>query len=346
MKQSGSAASQEDEEAGVIDLNEAMHIVNGDSPAGCLRVALRLSRDRLLVSEDPLSTGPAPATLDLGVWRSIRENYLRKEVELDWPNFSFDEYADNGLLMNVERLSREKAIVAWAGLGLPDQLLLAWVVFLFDRLNLATSKLLIIQFDKLPTGQDVFSMGELPPESIRDCHPVPRRLDSKEVEELRCLWKVYTSDEPEVLSRYVAGSSPMPIAHRAIRRLLYRYPDARSGLGFWDERLLHYTLKEGPRAMRVVGYTMASESLDRQGHMYLLRRLTAMATQRSPLVSLKDSPARMLDCEVEVTSFGEAVLAGKANNVHENGIDDWIGGVHLTDEGYVTFRSGDSLILS
>jgi hypothetical protein len=98
--------------------------------------------------------------------------------------------------------------------------------------------------------------------------------------------------------------------------------------------------------MRVVGYTMASESLDRQGHMYLLRRLTAMATQRSPLVSLTDSPARMLDCEVEVTSFGEAVLAGKANNVHENGIDDWIGGVHLTDEGYVTFRSGDSLILS
>ena len=53
----------------------------------------------------------------------------------------------------------------------------------------------------------------------------------------------------------------------------------------------------------------------------------------------------MLDCEVELTSFGEEVSAGNTNNVYENGIDDWIGGVHLTDEGYVTFRSGDSLVL-
>jgi hypothetical protein len=329
----------------VIDLNDAMHIVNGDSPAGSLKVALHLRRDRVLVNEDPLSCGPIPATTDLRVWRSVRENYIR-ELYVDWPNFSFDEYADHGLLMNVERLNREKAIVVWAGLGLPDQLLLAWVVFLFDQLNLDFSKLLIIQFEKLSTGQDVFSIGELHPESIRDCRPVPRHLDAQEAEELRRVWQVYTSDDPAVLSRYVAGSSPMPIAHRAVGRLLYRYPEVRSGLGVWDECLLRNTLKEGPRVLRVIGYTMGSESLDRQSDMYLLRRLTAMATQRSPLVSLTDSPARMLNCEVELTSFGEDVLAGNANNVHENGIDDWIGGVHLTDEGYVTFRSGDSLVLS
>jgi hypothetical protein len=345
MRQLIQAAWQEDGKTGVVDHNQAMHIVGGDSAAGCLRFALHLNHDRVLVNEDLLSGGPAPATTDLGVWRSVRENYIRG-VYVDWPNFSFDEYADNGLLMNVERLARENTVVVWAGLGLPDQLLLAWVIFLFDRLNLDLSKLLIVQFEKLPTGQEIFSTAELHPESIRDSHPEPRQLDSQEVKELKCLWKVYTSDDPVVLARYVAGSSPMPIAHRAASQLLYRYPDLQSGLGVWEERLLRHTLKHGPRAMRVIGHTMGSESLDQQGHMYLLHRLARMATLRSPLVSLTGSPTEIRDCEVELTSFGKEVSAGNANNVSENGVDDWIGGVHLTDKGRVTFRSGDSLVLS
>jgi hypothetical protein len=346
VKQSGSAPPRADEEIRVINLKDAVHIVNGDSPGGCLRVGLRLSRDQVLVSEDPLSSGPAPATADLGVWRSIREKYIRELLKSYWPNFSFDEYADHGLLMNAEHLGREKAIVAWAGLGLQDQLLLAWVVFLFDRLSLDISKLLVVQFDRLPSGQEVFSIGELPPETLRAHHPVPRRLDFQEAEELRRLWKVYTSDEPAVLSNYAAGSSPMPITHRAVSRLLYRYPDVRSGLGVWDERLLCNTAKNGPKALRVIGHTMASESLDRQGDPYLLHRLTALASCRSPLVSLSGNPVELRDCEAELTSVGADVLAGKVNNVHQNGIDDWVGGVHLTDKGRVTFRSGDSLILS
>ena len=328
----------------MLDLNQAMHIVGGASEAGCLKRALHLSHDQVLINEDPLSCGPAPATADLGVWRSARERYLSK-IFVEWPDFSFREYVDNGLLMNAERLDQEQAIAVWAGLGLPDQLLLAWVVFLFDRLNLDLSKLAIIQFEKLSPAQYVLSLGELSPENIRKYRPAPHQLDSEEVDELRRVWKVYTSDDPGALSRYVAGGSPMPIAHRAVSELLYRYPDVRSGLGVWDERLLRCTLDKGPVAARVIGYTMAPPSLDRQGDMYLFHRLISMAAVRSPLISLTGSRTTMGGCEVRLTSFGQDVLAGNANNVHENGIDDWIGGVHLSGDGYVTFRSGGALIL-
>jgi len=236
--------------------------------------------------------------------------------------------------------------VVWAGLGLPDQLLLAWVVFLFDRLDLDLSNLAIVQFETLRPAQDVLSLGELGPEDIRNYQPAPHQLNSEETEELRHLWEVYTSDDPAALSRYVAGSSPMPIAHRAVRELLYRYPDVRSGLGVWDERLLRHTLDNGPGAARVIGHTLASMSLDWQGDMHLFHRLLGMAAVRSPLISLAGSRATMRGCEVRLTSFGHDVLAGNANTVHENGIDDWIGGVHLRSESNVTFRSGDSLILS
>jgi hypothetical protein len=329
----------------VIDLNRAVHIVGGDSAAASLRAALHLSHNQVLVNEDLLSCGPAPATADLDVWRWTRESYMR-EIYVEWPDFSFGEYAANGLLMNAERLGHEQAIVAWAGQGLPDQLLLAWIVFLFDRLDLDLSKLAIVHFEKLLPTQNVLSLGELSAENIRVYRPAPHQLNPEEAEELRRLWKVYTSDDPATLSTYVAGSSPMPTAHRAVRELLYRYPDVRSGLGRWDERLLRYTLDKGPAAVRVIGHTMASMSLDWLGDMHLFHRLIGMAATRSPLISVTGSHTTMRGCEVKPTSFGQDVLAGNANTVHENGIDDWIGGVHLGAESHVTFRSGDSLILS
>jgi hypothetical protein len=98
--------------------------------------------------------------------------------------------------------------------------------------------------------------------------------------------------------------------------------------------------------VRVIGYTMASMSLDWMGDMHLFQRLTGMAAARSPLISMTGSRTRMRGCEVKPTSFGQDVLAGNANNVHENGIDDWIGGVHLSAASHVTFRSGNSLVLN
>jgi len=333
----------------LVELNRALHIVGGDTAAGSLKAALRLSHDQLLVNEDPLSCGPAPDTDDLGVWRSTRENFLR-DMYVDWPDFSFDdyEYADNGLLMNAKRLGQEDDIVVWAGLGLPDQLLLAWVIFLFDRLSVDLSKLRVVQFEKLLPRQRVLSMGELAPEDIRNYCPEPRQLDLQDVEELRRTWRVYTSNDPTALSKFVTGGSPLPVLHRALSQLLYRYPDVRSGVGVWDERLLHYTLEEGPAAARVIAYTFGiSESPDCVGDQYLFRRLIGMGNVEltSPLISVTGSTRTMRGCEVRLTAFGQSVLSGKANNVHENGIDDWIGGVHLRNHS-VTFRDGDHLLLS
>lgn len=190
-------------------------------------------------------------------------------------------------------------------------------------------------------------MGELNPENIRNFHPAPKQLDLAEAGELRRIWKVYTSSKPTDLANYVAGTSPMPLAHQAVGRLLYRYPDVRTGLCATDENLLRYTLEHGPKATRVVGYTMAfGESLDPLGASYLFYRLVRMSNAPLPLVSLAGNVKSMHECQVSLTSFGERVLAGEANNVHENGIDDWIGGVHLDSRETATFRDGDSLVLS
>ena len=98
---------------------------------------------------------------------------------------------------------------------------------------------------------------------------------------------------------------------------------------------------------------------DRPGYSFLLYRLLRMADLKAPPVTLAGGPVfdftlplparvkraskKRRDFKITLTAFGKAVLAGEANTVHENGIDDGSGGVHLTDARSVPFRDGRTL---
>lgn len=325
------------------DHNQALHVVGGFSAAGLLKQALRIKHERLLVTEDSLSFGPAPATDDLDVWRSTREPFLKSLCNSHDP--PPQEYNPKGL--NTDLLGGENPIVVWAGIGLPEQLLLARVVVLFEQLGLDVSRLRVVQFEESIRGYVVRGIAILDPEELRE-HPEPRVLLPEELRELRRAWNVYTSSEPADLNRYAVERGPMPILHRAMRCLIQRYPDHQSGTSSWDERLLHYTMDRGPKAAHVLGLTMGfDDSPDLVGDGYLFQRLMRLAdsTLASPLVSVTGSRRLLRECQVRLTPFGQMVLAGEANQVRRNGIDDWIGGVHLTSAAPVTFREGDRLVL-
>lgn len=133
-----------------------------------------------------------------------------------------------------------------------------------------------------------------------------------------------------------------------MRSLICRYPDSRSGLSECDTRLLEHTVEHGPLTARIIGYTMGdNETPDQVGDSYLFYRLLRLGSPNlpSPLVSFTGDTNAIRTCSVKITDFGRKVLAGEANHVAENGIDDWIGGVHLTSDT-VVFRDGATLLLS
>ena len=331
-----------------FSLGHMLHLVGNDSAAGSLKFAFRLSREQVFVSEDQISCGPAPATDDLKVWRSVREDFVRAMyAHVDWPEFSFDDYADNGILMNIQRLACGAQVVVWTSCGLADQLFLAWIVFLFDQLDLDPSKISVIQFEGWPSGGQTMSTGQLHPEEIRDHHPAVCQLGHERVDQLRQAWTAYTSNTSRMLATYLSKPNANSPLKNAMKQLVYRYPDIKSGLGIWDERLLYFTMEKGPKAARILGFTMGYiDTPDMVGDAFLFYKLAKLGDRdlARPLVSISN-PLNMRECQVEITDFGKDVLAGKASYVDENEIDDWIGGVRLSSRKHITFRDGDRLIL-
>ncbi len=321
---------------------DSLHVVFGDSAGGSLKVFRGLRPDRFLICVDPISCGPAPATDNLDLWSSRREAYLNALFGELTPSLEGEQ-----VLRNVERLGREKSVIFWSGLSLDEQLILAWLVFVFDLKGIDHGKLRVIQFEEARPGAPAVSMGIVCRESLLERQPDPRSLGVAELAELRRAWSVFTSSDPADLVRYLAEPGPIPLLQNALRQLVYRYPDRHSGLSIWDERLLRQTTERSLKAARVVGQTLGYDSIDYVGDQYLFERLIALGSPdlASPPVSIVGSTRAMRFCDVAISAFGEKVLAGEANHVEENGIDDWIGGVHLTGERPVTYRDGDTLLL-
>src|SRR5262245_4703059 len=323
-----------------------VHIVAGPSAAACLQEGMALPPDQVLIHHDLLSCGPLPGLDSLEHWRDVREGYLRS-LDIEGPNLVFADQ-DRDVLTRHESLRSARTITLWVGTGLAEQLMLVWVVALLRRLEVDAGKCRVVQFS-LDRKHEVVAVGVLDPLRFKE-HPQPTGLDESTVQEAMAAWKGVTAPEPDALLAFLADRQhSLLFLHRALSSLLHHYPDLSTGVNAWEYQLLRYVRDEGPKATRAIGYTMGHDMdfPERMADSYLFQRLHHLGNSAlpRPLLTLSGDTKQMRGTEVRLTQHGEAILAGKGNAVEWNGIDDWVGGVHLDSRnGRVWFHRDETLV--
>ena len=317
-----------------------------------LRASGLSSRSALVLqNHDLLSCGPLARGASLRQWRALRQRYLRSVFFDDLPTFLFSR-EPRDLLTNLPVLRRAQKVVFWLGTGLIDQLLVSWLVGEAEVIGADPRDFRVMQFHRHGMrGYDILSIAILNPDDLRE---LAQGVEATpiDVDETRAAWEAVTSPEPDQLVGFCSRSSTqLSLLKSALVTLLRRYPDARTGLNFWDYELLKYCGEVGPRAVRVVGHTMGSnmETPDWPGDSYLFARLRRLGDSRlrHPLVRFSGRLSRIRSAEVSLTDVGSDVLAGRANPVTLNGIDDWVGGVHLdSSAGRVWFHQDGRLTVT
>ncbi len=331
-----------------MDADCTVHIIQGITAAETLRQALGVPA--VLVHEDVLSYGRLPQFESIEQWRRDREQALASAL-------SFGERVEKPfdraetLLGQVGALRHAQRIVLWIGTGLSDHLLLAWMVHLLRLLDVPLERADVIQFTHHPRyGREVYGVGLLNPEDIAR-HPPAVRLGEDALVSLEAAWDAVTASSPQPLLTFLAKESrqPLPFLRASLASLLQRFPDRTTGLSRWEAELLKYAEEAGPSALRTIAYTMAEnmDTPDMVGEGYLFARLHHLADQALayPLVALTGAVREMRGTDVRVTDTGRAVLAGVANRVTVNGIDEWVGGIRLDSAaGKVWFHEAGTLV--
>jgi hypothetical protein len=126
---------------------------------------------------------------------------------------------------------------------------------------------------------------------------------------------------------------PLPLFKRALRSLLSRYPELRAGLNASELKLLEESRNGPVKASRVIGTVLGEHQRgpDLCGDDWLFRRILRLGDRSlpEPALELTGSTEAYRFVTVRLTPFGERILAGEANFIEVNGIDEWIAGVHL-----------------
>ncbi len=323
----------------------AIHIINGDSAAGTLKQAIS-SANRTIVSRDILSIGPVLPFENLESWKQARVGFWRDVMAHD-RNVDLRP-AQNGIWENQERLRNAARLYAWTASGNTDQLFIAFLLELMDRLGSDPSRLELVEFLQVPvTGRRLVQMGELDVSQMR-MHPPARELSMDEWMSYRNAWRALSSSDPRSVETFAAANpQASPQLRQAIAHVLRRYPGA-NGLDHWDRLLLQSVRERGPRAARLIGQTMGThfDEGDLIGDSYFFRRLLHMASPGlpRPLLSMSGDGSTMQGTNFELTDFGAAVNEGKASAWPANPIDYWAGGVHVSSAaGNLWFNDGGRL---
>jgi hypothetical protein len=316
-----------DELVRLSERREILHIVSGHSVGGTLRLSDEPS-DNVVVWYDLLTIGPARGkTLEETTW--IRRRFFRQLSRLSRLHYETELPPSYGQRNRVLRRCGEWSEVAlWFGPSVMEQFSLLQVLAAIAEQDLRETRLTLVTCPKL-------ALGVYRPEEISEFFKSRATLRRKQIALAAKAWELYCGPDPMPLFHFAkrhAGS--VPVLCNALLRQLERYPSVHNGLSLLEGALLRQVEVNGT-VVRAVGRVLCNDDEFRTGDVELFESLLGFLTCQTPLIEpvgkdYKIKPSlEFRKLAVRLSAAGRDVSAGQADNVDLNGVDRWIGGVHL-----------------
>jgi hypothetical protein len=304
---------------------DALHVTNGDIAAGLLRRA-GLAGDAL-VWADVLHEGPVPEGLDSDGLRRARAGFLAGVDGIDAAEVRQRfEARDRALAAG-----RDGRYLLWFEADLYCQLQLTQILAALGGLGVAPDRITLVCIGEYPGIAHFGGLGELEPGQLPGLLDTAATLTGEAMELAAAAWAALRAGDPSGLGPVAASRSPeLRFLGEAFDRLGREYPSTRDGLSLTERRLLAAAAAE-PGGTAAAAFTRMWQREPRPflGDGFGFRILGRLAGARVPLVEADPAGEVTAGTRLRVTEAGRRVLAGEADHVALNGIDRWVGGVHL-----------------
>jgi hypothetical protein len=331
---------------------EALHVSNGDATdvpgTGLAR--------RVVYWRDVLHEGPVP-DLPTAELRRIRVDHLAGYPGVDRAEVT-RQFAERDQALEA---ARDGEYVLWFEADLYDQLQIIEILARLAGLAVPAGRVTLICIGEHPGIARFGGLGELTAGQLRDLPDTNActRLTPAALDLATQAWAAFRAPAPAGLAPIAATRLPeLRFLGEAFDRLTREYPATRDGLSLTERRLLAAVSDATPAtatpatatpataapataaapatgttsvaAGAVFARAAARETRPFMGDTTAFARIDQLAAGPHPLLLL-DPPGRPVQrtTGVRLTSTGALVLAGQADQIALNGIDRWIGGVHL-----------------
>ncbi len=307
-----------------------LHVTNGS-------VALSRLHDlglpgAIVPWDDVLHEGPVPGGLAPERLRRVRAEFLA----IDWGDVAGIERALAGRDHALAGAVAGDEIVLWFEHDLYDQLqvlqVIDQVVQAQRSLGVPGARITAILADDYLAAQ--------PDDRLRAWFDARQPLSDEQREAAAEAWAAYCAPVPSLLTAF-AHRGAWASLRTSLHRHLQQFPAAANGLSRTEKQTL-VALAEGPRTLRET-FRAANHDVEDavfMGDAAWWWHIRPMLTSRRPLLRVEgDAPPAWHHPDwwrdddetprLGLTDDGRQVMSGAADHVLINGIDRWLGGVHL-----------------
>lgn len=299
-----------------------MIITNGDHAANAF--AAHFPDAEILIWRDVLVEGPVPGGIDDEALADIRARHIEEAFAMNDVRADFARRNEA-----FERVPSFERIELWFETDLHDQL---QIVELLARLA-----------KRRPAAAPVLALAAPPLSNhIEATAQTMRDITNADYETATAMWNAFRAATPAAVRAFAFSDGALPETRTAFARLLEEYPSPRDGLGRIERSAL-LAIRDGAMTPGLAfRHYQQTEVLPFLGDLGFYYRIEKLALGASPLVqglpeggvakaARTNMTVEYTHTPVDLTEAGHAVLEGREDHAKLNGINRWIGGVHLTN---------------
>lgn len=296
-----------------------LHVTNGDSVVCGFREA-ELEGDYLSWT-DLLYEGPIPRTT-LDELSPIRARFL---ADVGW--VSYEQALGHFSARNetLKSFPKYDEIVLWFEHDMADQLQLIQIFHWFKRQRLDKTRLSLVSVDAFPGVTPFYGLGQLTGKQLAELFPQRKAVTEQQLATGYEAWEAFCAPEPIALLNLVSRDlSALRFLKNALRRFLEEYPSLSNGLSRTERQIL-FAAAAG-RRKRVEIYQAAKEKEEApfMGDLSVWLRLDRLTAGPAPALQ------RSTENSYQISYSGRNFLENRADWIqNRDGIDVWLGGVHL-----------------
>jgi len=303
----------------------ALHVSNGD----CTDLAGTGLAQRILYWRDVLHEGPVPA-VGPDELRQIRARFLTA-ADADDRSEGMDMFAERDRTLEA---NRNGEYVLWFEADLYDQLQIIQILARLADLEVPPDRITLICIGEHAGIARFGGLGQLTARQLRALPATNAcaRLTPAALGLARRAWATFQAPVPGGLRAMAeTRSGDLRFLGEAFDRLSREYPSTRDGLSLTERRILAAIADGAADAGSAFVAATDRESRPYLGDSWCFAAMERLAHPAAVPLLDTDPAHHPIDrtTRLQLTPTGTRVLAGEADHVHLNGIDRWIGGVHL-----------------
>ena len=310
-----------------------LHITNGDSAGGTIRQGG--IGGVVLPWRDVLHDGPVPAIGSLEDLSRVRAKFLSGRGWRSLAEADAEFATRDGMLGSF---AEHEEVVLWFEHDLADQLQLLQLLAWFAERRPLPTRLTLICIGSHPDLPDFRGLGQLTATQMAALFPDRASVTDAQMDLALAAWTGFRSPNPQRIEALAKGrNEALPFLASALTRHLEEFPSVGGGLSRTERQLLQILVQGARTFHSLFQASQALEAVPFLGDWSFWSRIRELATAGEPAIVVEGMPKPLgpfpphadTGVRIRATEPGKQASQGRTDFIRMNGIDRWLGGVHL-----------------